>query len=123
MRYVKKGDVMDTQLKRGLIEVCVLAALLDGESYGWALIKEISNHVEISESTLYPILKRLEAADLLTVSSREHNGRLRKYYKITDKGVARINDFIDEQRQMQKIFSYIEEKQRTRTKGDTNDQK
>lgn len=123
MRNVKKGDVMDTQLKRGLIEVCVLAALLDGESYGWALIKEISNHVEISESTLYPILKRLEAADLLTVSSKEHNGRLRKYYKITDKGIARVNDFIDEQREMQKIFAYIEEKQRTRTKGDTNDQK
>lgn len=123
MRYVKKGDVMDTQLKRGLIEVCVLAALLDGESYGWALIKEISNHVEISESTLYPILKRLEAADLLTVSSKEHNGRLRKYYKITEKGAARIDDFIDEQREMQKIFAYIEEKQRTRTKGDTNDQK
>lgn len=123
MRNAKKGDVMDTQLKRGLIEVCVLAALLDGESYGWALIKEISNHVEISESTLYPILKRLEAADLLTVSSREHNGRLRKYYKITEKGAARINDFIDEQRQMQKIFAYIEEKQRTRTEGETNDQK
>lgn len=123
MRNVKKGDVMDTQLKRGLIEVCVLAALLDGESYGWALVKEISNHVEISESTLYPILKRLEAADLLTVSSKEHNGRLRKYYKITDKGAARINDFIDEQREMQKIFAYIEEKQRTRTEGETNDQK
>ncbi len=123
MRNVKKGDVMDTQLKRGLIEVCVLAALLDGESYGWALIKEISNHVEISESTLYPILKRLEAADLLTVSSKEHNGRLRKYYKITAKGITRVNDFIDEQHEMQKIFAYIEEKQRTRTKGDTNDQK
>ena len=123
MRNVKKGDVMDTQLKRGLIEVCVLAALLDGESYGWALIKEISNHVEISESTLYPILKRLEAADLLTVSSKEHNGRLRKYYKITDKGITRVNDFIDEQREMQKIFAYIEEKQRTRTEGETNDQK
>ena len=94
MRNAKKGDVMDTQLKRGLIEVCVLAALLDGESYGWALIKEISNHVEISESTLYPILKRLEAADLLTVSSKENNGRLRKYYKITEKGVSRINDFM-----------------------------
>ena len=125
MRNAKKGDVMDTQLKRGLIEVCVLAALLDGESYGWALIKEISNHVEISESTLYPILKRLEAADLLTVSSREHNGRLRKYYKITEKGAARINDFIDEQREMQKIFAYIEEKQHShqRTEGETNDQK
>ena len=114
---------MDTQLKRGLIEVCVLAALLDGESYGWALIKEISNHVEISESTLYPILKRLEAADLLTVSSKEHNGRLRKYYKITAKGITRVNDFIDEQREMQKIFAYIEEKQRTRTEGEINDQK
>lgn len=101
---------MDIQLKRGLLEVCVLAALLDGESYGYALIKEISECVEISESTLYPILKRLEAASLLSVSSREYNGRLRKYYAITADGRRRVDDFIHEQHDMMRVFRFIEKK-------------
>lgn len=99
---------MDIQLKRGLIEICVLASLLGGESYGWALIKEISEYVEISESTLYPILKRLESASYVTVTAREHNGRLRKYYALTSLGRARVDDFVNEQREMQKVFNFIE---------------
>ena len=99
---------MDIQLKRGLIEICVLSALLGGESYGWALIKEISEYVEISESTLYPILKRLESASYVTVTAREHNGRLRKYYALTPLGRARVDDFVNEQREMQKVFNFIE---------------
>jgi PadR family transcriptional regulator PadR len=71
---------MDIQLKRGLLDVCVLAAIKDGESYGYKIIKDMKPCVEISESTLYTILKRLENADMLTVRSAEHNGRLRKYY-------------------------------------------
>ena len=101
---------MDIQLKRGLLEVCVLAALLGGESYGYALIKDISTCVDISESTLYPILKRLESASMLTVSSREHNGRLRKYYSITPLGRARVEDFVVEQREMLTVFNFIERK-------------
>ena len=99
---------MDIQLKPGLIEICVLASLLGGESYGWALIKEISEYVEISESTLYPILKRLESASYVTVTAREHNGRLRKYYALTPLGRARVDDFVNEQREMQKVFNFIE---------------
>ncbi|MCI8388898.1 MAG: PadR family transcriptional regulator [Clostridiales bacterium] len=101
---------MDIQLKRGLIEVCVLAALLGGESYGYALIKDISDCMEVSESTLYPILKRLENASMLTVSSREHNGRLRKYYSITPLGRARIDEFESDKREMTNVFNYIEKK-------------
>ena len=71
---------MDIQLKRGLLEICVLCALLHEDSYGYKIIKDVSEYVEISESTLYPILRRLEAAGALTVYSAEHNGRLRKYY-------------------------------------------
>ncbi|MBQ8509663.1 MAG: PadR family transcriptional regulator [Clostridia bacterium] len=108
---------MDIQLKRGLLEVCVLAALLGGESYGYALVKDISACVEISESTLYPILRRLESASLLTVDSREHNGRLRKYYAITPAGRARVEDFVNEQRDMMRVFRFIEEK-----KGANHDQ-
>ncbi len=101
---------MDIQLKRGLIEVCVLAELMRGESYGYALVRDLSVCVEMSESTLYPILKRLESASMLTVSSREHNGRLRKYYKITEAGVARLREFTVERQELQRIFSFIEER-------------
>jgi len=104
---------MDIQLKRGLLEVLVLATLTEGESYGYALVKAISGCVDISESTLYPILRRLEAADMLTVTSREYNGRLRKYYQITDTGRARVGAFVEEQQEMMKIFRYIEERQGT----------
>jgi len=100
-------------LKRGLLEVLVLATLTEGESYGYALVKAISGCVDISESTLYPILRRLEAADMLTVTSREYNGRLRKYYQITDAGRARVGAFVEEQQEMMKIFRYIEERQGT----------
>ena len=91
---------MDIQLKRGLLDVCVLAAIKNEDSYGYQIIKDIKPFVEISESTLYPILRRLEAACLLTVRNAEHNGRLRKYYHITDKGLARIEDFKKEWEEM-----------------------
>lgn len=100
---------MDVQLKRGLLEVCVLSAMRYEDSYGYKLIKDISPCIEISESTLYPILKRLEASRLVTVSSREHNGRLRKYYSITEKGRQRIDDFITEWDSVMQIYSFIKE--------------
>ncbi|MCR5611081.1 MAG: PadR family transcriptional regulator [Clostridiales bacterium] len=99
---------MDIQLKRGLIEVCVLAAMLREPTYGYKLIKDVSPYMEISESTLYPILKRLEGASCLSVSSAEHNGRLRKYYSITDEGRARISEFLTDWQGIMKIYSYIE---------------
>ena len=74
---------MDIQLKRGLLDVCVLAAIKNKASYGYKIIKDMKPYVEISESTLYPILRRLESAELLTVRSAEHNGRLRKYYHMS----------------------------------------
>ena len=83
---------MDIQLKRGMLDVCVLAAIKDEDSYGYQIIKDMKPYVTISESTLYPILRRLEAGALLTVHSVEHNGRLRKYYHITDAGRARIEE-------------------------------
>ena len=84
---------MEIQLKRGLLDVCVLAAIKNEDSYGYQIIKDISPYVEISESTLYPILRRLETSELLTVRSAEHNGRLRKYYHITQAGLDRIEAF------------------------------
>lgn len=98
---------MDIQVKRGLLDVCVLAAIKDEESYGYQIIKDVKPYVEISESTLYPILRRLEAAKLLTVRSAEFNGRLRKYYAITKLGRKRIQEFEEEWREMQSIYSFV----------------
>lgn len=98
---------MDVQLRRGLLEVCVLAAVQRHDSYGYQIVREIEPYVEISESTLYPILRRLEAAQMLTVYSVEHNGRLRKYYRITDQGRERLADFEEEWKEIMSIYQFI----------------
>lgn len=98
---------MDVQLRRGLLEVCVLAAIQRHDSYGYQIVREIEPYVEISESTLYPILRRLESAQMLTVYSVEHNGRLRKYYHITDQGRARLADFEEEWKEIIRIHQFI----------------
>ncbi len=98
---------MDTQLKRGLLDVCVLTAIKNQESYGYQIIKDVKPYIELSESTLYTILKRLETAEMLTVRSAEHGGRLRKYYKITKAGLGRIEDFKDEWRQVMSIYQFV----------------
>lgn len=98
---------MDIQLKRGLLEICVLAAIARKDSYGYQIIREIENYVEISETTLYPILRRLEAAQLLSVYSVEHNGRLRKYYRITDQGRLRLAEFESDWQEMMKIHRFV----------------
>lgn len=98
---------MDIQLKRGLLDVCVLAAIKDEDSYGYQIIKDIKPYIEISESTLYPILRRLEAAELLSVRSAEHNGRLRKYYHITVLGLRRIEDFKSEWNEIVSIYKFV----------------
>ena len=103
---------MDVQLKRGLLDVCVLAAIKHEDSYGYRIIKDIQPYITMSESTLYTILKRLELSGMLTVRSAEHGGRLRKYYHITKAGLGRIEDFKDEWREVMSIYQFV-------TKGDT----
>ena len=98
---------MDAQLKRGLLDVCVLAAIKDGESYGYKIIKDMKPYLDMSESTLYTILKRLETAEMLTVRTAEHGGRLRKYYRITETGMKRIEDFKEEWRELLSIYSFV----------------
>lgn len=98
---------MDIQLKRGLLDVCVLAAIQDQDSYGYQIIKDIKPYVEVSESTLYPILRRLETAKLLTVRTAEHNGRLRKYYRITPEGLRRIQAFKEEWNEILSVYRFI----------------
>ena len=98
---------MDIQLKRGMLDACVLAAIQDGESYGYQMLKDMKPYVELSESTLYPILRRLESARCLTVRTAEHNGRLRKYYAITPAGLARLEDFKREWKELLSIYRFV----------------
>ena len=98
---------MDAQLKKGLLDVCVLVALKERDSYGYQIIKDVSPIVEISESTLYPILKRLEAGGFVTTYSMEHNSRLRKYYRLADQGRQRIRDFLVEWQDVMRAYRYI----------------
>ena len=98
---------MDAQLKKGLLDVCVLVALQERDSYGYQIIKDVNPIVEISESTLYPILKRLEAGGFVTTYSMEHNSRLRKYYHLTDRGRQRIGEFLVEWQDVMRAYRYI----------------
>ncbi len=98
---------MDIQLKRGLLDVCVLAAIKNEDSYGYKIIKDLKPCIELSESTLYTILKRLETSQMLTVHTAEHGGRLRKYYHITENGLKRIEDFKNEWKEIMSIYSFV----------------
>ena len=98
---------MDIQLKRGLLDVCVLAAIKDEETYGYKIIKDMKPYIEMSESTLYTILKRLETAQMVKVRSAEHNGRLRKYYSITEAGLKRIDEFRDDWKEIMNIYRFV----------------
>ena len=93
---------MESQFRRGILDACVLAVLERGESYGYQMVKDINEFIPITESTLYPILKRLEG-------SQEHNGRLRKYYRITDKGRDQITQLLKEWEEIVRIYQYITE--------------
>ncbi|MBR2937564.1 MAG: PadR family transcriptional regulator [Oscillospiraceae bacterium] len=107
---------MDIQLKRGLLDVCVLAAIEHSESYGYKIIKDMKPYIDLSESTLYTILKRLESASMLTVRTVEHQGRLRKYYRITTAGQQRIAEFKEEWKEILSIYQFV-------TKGGGNNDK
>ena len=101
---------MDIQLQKGILDICVLSSLFDGPSYGYKIIKDLAPFVEISESTLYPILKRLEQAKCVIVYSEEYQGRLRKYYHITDQGKQRIKEFLIDFEDVIKTINFIKEK-------------
>lgn len=100
---------MDTQRKKGVLEVCVLSVLKRGPSYGYQIIQDVSSCIEVSDSTMYPILRRLEAGGFVTTYSSEHHGRTRKYFQITDAGVQKIQDFLDEWDEMKKIYDFVGE--------------
>lgn len=100
---------MDVQLKRGYIEICVLAAMLREDTYGYKLIKDVSPYIDISESTLYPILKRLESSGCVRTYSKEYNGRLRKYYRISPVGKDKIKEFMEDWEEILRMYRFIKE--------------
>ena len=102
---------MNVQIKKGIVEVCVLASLKKEPSYGYKIISDISELIIISESTLYPILRRLETQKLLETYNENYNGRIRKYYRITEAGIMKINDFINEWKDIERVFRFIESRE------------
>lgn len=98
---------MDAQLKRGFLDVCVLASINRQDSYGYQIVKDVPSSLLLTESTLYPLLKRLESAGLLTVYAIEHNGRLRKYYRITPAGVTYLDEFLKDWDDVLDVYEYV----------------
>ena len=98
---------MDAQLKHGLLDVCVLASIRKEDSYGYKMIKDLKPYIELSESTLYTVLKRLEAQGSLSVKTAKHDGRLRKYYHIEEEGIKRIKEFKEEWKELLNIYQYV----------------
>lgn len=103
---------MDAQVKKGLLEYCVLAELRQKESYGYQIIRDLSGCIEISESTLYPILRRLESNGHVDTYQVEYHSRIRKYYRITQKGETHLNQFIREQDELLRVIAFISGKGR-----------
>jgi PadR family transcriptional regulator PadR len=104
---------MDPQLKRGFLEVCVLASIRQQDSYGYQIVKDVPTSLSLTESTLYPLLKRLEATQCLTEYSVEHNSRLRKYYHITQAGLQKIDEFLAEEQDIVSIYEFVKGGART----------
>ena len=98
---------MDAQLKRGFLDVCMLASINRQDSYGYQIVKDVPSSLHLTESTLYPLLKRLESAGLLTVYAIEHNGRLRKYYRITPAGVTYLDEFLKDWDDVLDVYEYV----------------
>lgn len=98
---------MDPQLKRGFLEVCVLASIARSDSYGYQIVKDMPDVLGITESTLYPLLRRMESAGALTTYTIEHNGRMRKYYRITPEGRTRIDEFLAEWADIESLHEYV----------------
>jgi len=98
---------VDAQLKKGLLDVCVLSVLRREDTYGYKITQEITELLDTSESALYPVLRRLESQGLLDTYSREYSGRLRKYYRITGAGISRLRESMQELSDLKRVIDYI----------------
>ncbi|SFB11412.1 PadR family transcriptional regulator [Clostridium frigidicarnis] len=87
---------MAFQLGATLLDACVLAVLSREDTYGYVLTQQVRQIMNISESTLYPVLRRLQKDECLTTYDQAFQGRNRRYYKITDKGKATLIQYLNE---------------------------
>ncbi|MDR4885974.1 PadR family transcriptional regulator [Fredinandcohnia sp. QZ13] len=88
---------MNVQFKKGVLELCVLVLLDKKDCYGYELVQEISDQIEISEGTVYPLLRRLTKEEYFTTYLQESSeGPSRKYYRLTDKGRTYLHQLVDE---------------------------
>lgn len=98
---------MDIQRKKGILDICVLTVLRKEPSYGYQIIQDVSQCIEVNDSTMYPILRRLEITGCVTTYSNEYNGRTRKYFTITKIGIDRIEEFLSERDEIEKIYEFV----------------
>lgn len=98
---------MDRQLRKGLLEYCVLAVISNEDSYGYKIIEDISPYIDVSESTLYPILRRLEVAGKVKSYNTEHNNRIRKYFSITEEGNEALKEFEKDRAALLRVLDFI----------------
>jgi PadR family transcriptional regulator PadR len=88
---------MQSQFKKGVIELCVLNELSKEDLYGYVLVKKISVHLDVGESTIYTMLRKLTKENLLSLYEKESpDGPLRKYYQLTDDGQEKLTILLEE---------------------------
>ena len=98
---------MDIQRKKGILDICVLSVLRKEPSYGYQIIQDVSQCIEVNDSTMYPILRRLENTECVTTYSKEYNGRVRKYFTITQLGIDKIEEFLSEWNEIKSIYEFV----------------
>jgi PadR family transcriptional regulator PadR len=94
-------------MKKGVLEALVLAILRDGDTYGYRLAEQVAGIVDVAATALYPVLRRLEAQGMLTTYTMEHNGRLRRYYRITRKGREKWRENVQELSNLERVIGMI----------------
>jgi PadR family transcriptional regulator, regulatory protein PadR len=87
---------MAFQLGAALLDACVLAVLSREDTYGYILTQNVRQIMSISESTLYPVLRRLQKDECLTTYDQAYQGRNRRYYKITEKGKQVLSEYLEQ---------------------------
>ena len=88
---------MNIQFKKGVLDMCVLAMLRDGDSYGYDIADTLSSKILLADGTVYPILRKLAADGYVTTYLKEsQNGPPRKYYHLTDKGLELLNQYVED---------------------------
>ena len=99
---------MDTQLKKGVLEMCVLAVLQVKDCYGYELVNQISKKIAVSEGTIYPLLRRLKTEDYVDIYHVESSGGpSRKYYRLTETGREVATSLIKEWQNFHKSINEL----------------